>query len=228
MEPSQVLDKVLEERKPFRAITRGTAVDGIAGLAAAVLAIMGLSGVYSYTLLPAAVIVLGAAMIVEARVVIRRFSAIMLELGENRGARTTTGGMSIEALAGIAGVTMGLLALMGLNTVALCAVSVMVYGVAVLFSISTITMINSIIASGVSRNPLARSVATAMYAASSDVRVLVGIGGLTLGILAVIGIRPETLALSGILAIGGALFLETFAFSERYTDLFMEPPGKEK
>lgn len=224
MEPSQVLDKVLEERKPIRAITRGTAVEGVVGLGAAVLAIMGLAGVYGSELLAAAVVVLGAAMVIEARVVIRRFSEVMRQLGELQGARTTAGGMSIEALAGIAGVTMGLLALMGLNALTLCAVSVIVYGAAALFSVSTMSMINSIVASGASRNPLARGVAVSMYAASSDIRVLVGMGALTLGILAAIGIQPATLALSGVLALGGALFLETFAFSEKSGDLFRQAP----
>jgi hypothetical protein len=49
-------------------------------------------------------------------------------------------------------------------------------------------------------------------------------GALTLGILAAIGIQPATLALSGVLALGGALFLETFAFSEKSGDLFRQAP----
>lgn len=228
MEPSQVLDKVLEERRPIKIITRGTAVESVAGMAAAVLAILGLSGVYSYTLLPLSVVVLGMAMIIEARMIIRKFSEVMRELGEARGARITTGGMSIEALAGIAGMTMGLLALLGLNPAVLCAVSVMVYGAAMLFSISTMTTINSVIISGISRNPLVRSMAVSLFAASYDVRVLVGMGTLTLGILSAIGIYPETLGLVGVLAAGGAMFLETFAFSERLTDMFLEPPHSGK
>lgn len=224
MEPSQVLDKVLEERKPMKAITRGTAIEGIVGLGAAVLAILGLAGVYTFALLPVATVVLGVAMIVEARVVIRRFSSVMLELGETRGFRTTAGGMSIEALAGIAGVTLGLLAMMGMNPGMLCAIAVIIYGAAVLFTLGTIAMINSIIASGSSKNAIVRGMAAAVYNTSSDVRVLVGMGTLTLGILAVVGIYPQTLALTGILSVGGSLFLETFALGEKLADMFQDNP----
>lgn len=224
MEPSQVLDKVLAERKPIKAITRGTAVEGIVGLAAAVLSILGLAGAYGFTLLPVATVVLGLAMIIEARVVIRRFAAVMLELGEVRGYRTTAGGMSIEALAGIAGVTLGLLAMLGMNPETLCAIAVIIYGSAVLFTIGTITMINSIIASGSSKNPLARAMAASVYNTSSDVRVLVGMGTLTLGILALVGIHPQTMVLTAVLSVGGSLFLETFALGEKLADMFQDNP----
>lgn len=222
MEPSQVLDRVLEERKPIRAITRGTAVEGIVGLSAAVLAILGLAGGYTDMLLSVATVVLGIAMIIEGRVVIGRFSSVMREIGEIQGFRTTYGGMSIEVLAGIAGVTLGMLSLMGVNPTMLCSSAVIVSGAAVLFSASTIAMINSIIASGGSKNPILQSVAASMSATSSDVRVLVGIGALTLGILAVLKINPQTLALTGVLSLGGSLFLETFAFGERLADLLQD------
>ncbi len=222
MEPSQVLDKVLEERRPLKTITRGTAVEGVVGLAAAVLSIVGLAGMYPETFLPVSIVVLGAAMIIEARMVIRRFYSVMRELGEVQGSRTTSGGMSIEILAGIAGVTMGLLALMGVNPAMLCSSAVLVFGAAVLFSIGTITMINSIIASGFSKNPLLRGMAASVYAASSDVRVLVGMGTLTLGIIAVVGIHSQTLAQVGVLAVGGSLFLETFALGEKLADMFQD------
>jgi hypothetical protein len=222
MEPSQVLDRVLEESRPVRTITRGTALEGIVGLGAAVLAILGLAGGYVETLLPVSTIVLGIAMIIEGRVIIGRFSHIMRELGELQGYRSTAGGMSIEVLAGIAGVTLGILSLLGLNPVMLCSAAVIVFGTAVLFSISTIAMINSIIASGHSRNPLVQGVAASMSAMSSDVRVLVGMGTLTLGILSAVGVHQQALALIGILAVGGALFLETFAFGEKLTALFKD------
>ncbi len=222
MEPSQVLDKVLEERRPLKTIARGTAVEGVVGLAAAVLSIVGLAGMYPETFLPVSIVVLGAAMIIEARMVIRRFYSVMQELGEVQGSRTTSGGMSIEILAGIAGVTMGLLALMGVNPAMLCSSAVLVFGAAVLFSIGTITMVNSIIASGFSKNPLLRGMAASVYAASSDVRVLVGMGTLTLGIIAVVGIHAQTLAQVGVLAVGGSLFLETFALGEKLADMFQD------
>lgn len=225
MEPSQVLDKVLEERKPLKGITRGTAVEGVVGLGAAVLSIIGLAGIYTEKLLPVSIVVLGAAMVIEARVVIGRFYYVMRELGETHGSRIAGGGMSTEILGGIAGVTMGLLALMGLNPVMLCSAAVVVFGASVLFSINTIAMINAVIASGASKNALLRSMAASVYAASSDVRLLVGMGTLTLGIIAVIGIHPQTLAQIGVLSVGGALFLETFALGEKLADMFQDNRG---
>lgn len=222
MEPSQVLDRVLEERKPIKVITRGTAVEGIIGLGAAVLAILGLARLYAETLLPVAVVVLGIAVIIEGRMVIGRFSTVMQTLGEAQGGRTTTSGMSIEVLGGIAGVTLGLLAMMGLNPMMLCSAAVIVYGAAVIFSISSIAMVNSVMAGGYSKNPIVRGMEASIAATASDVRMLVGMGTLTLGILSAIGVHPLTLSLVGVLAVGGSLFLETFAFGENLADLYRE------
>ncbi len=208
----QVLEKVLVERRQSKTIARGSMMEGIVGLAAGVIAIIGLAGALPEMMLSIASIALGAGLIIEAGAVMGRFSSIVQDIGESAADLSITpGGTSVETIAGISGVTLGIIALLGINSMALNSIAVIIFGAAIAFGAGSIAMINSLQASRTMKNQFAKNVMISISAASADIRTLGGLGALAVGVLAVIGINPTILALSGLLAISGILFLETLS-----------------
>jgi hypothetical protein len=105
------------------------------------------------------------------------------------------GGASAGFLGGIAGIVLGILALLGVATMTLLSVAILVYGA-------------SFMLSGISAERLVGSLGTHGTAGEmTSGHFMVGIAALVLGILAVVGLSQLTLVLVGLLCLGtGALF----------------------
>jgi hypothetical protein len=111
-------------------------------------------------------------------------------------------GVTTEFAGGLAGIVLGILALIGLVPMVLIPCAVIVFGATFILS-SGLTNRLSYIENYSRSQQLSREAVEA----SSGVQVLVGMAGITLGILALIGFAPMVLSLVGILAIavGGSL-----------------------
>jgi hypothetical protein len=210
METARVLAK---EQKPIAMVARGSAVESFVGLGAAVVAILALIGVLPITLLCIATIALGAAFVIESGAVIRRAAYIFHETGEaGREWAASMGGLTIESIGGLAGISLGILALIGLPDI-LLPIALISMGGAAIFASGTISMTNSLIAQAHGRNEAVKSVAHTLGVASADLRILAGLAGIALGILAINRVAPLSLTIIGILALGGVLFFETLSYS---------------
>src|SRR5262249_44298677 len=118
------------------AVTGGSMIEAIAGIAAVVLAIFGLANVLALPLLSVAVIVVGVGLVFAgAAMAVRRTRLLTDTAGfQVSAAEFGGGGMGIEVLAGLAGIVLGVLALIGLVPVVLNAVAALVFGAALLLS----------------------------------------------------------------------------------------------
>lgn len=146
----------------------GEAVGSIAVIA---MTIAGLAGVWSLNLAAIAVIVLSAAVLIESGIFTE--TAMVVERGEL---------MSTEVFAGLTGLILGILALLGTAPGALLSSAVIVFGVCILFS--------------------------RLAEGAFGTKMLVGLGAITLGIVAVAGLSQTTLVLVALLALG---VMELFA-----------------
>jgi hypothetical protein len=165
----------------------GSAMEAIAALATMALAIVGLAGVFSTTLAAIATIIVGAAILIEGG----SFSAGAFAA---RGYAADVGaGLSAQALGGIAGIVLGILALLGVAQPTLLSVAVLVYGAA--FLLSRMEFAQTFAASGSVELP---------WREAGSGQVLIGVAGVVLGILAVIGISSLTLVLVALLSFGAA------------------------
>jgi hypothetical protein len=114
-----------------KTVATGSGVEAVAGGAALVLAILGLAGLLPMVLASIAVIAAGAAFLFQGAAVAARHRRLALEAGGGEAEIET--GMSTEIAGGLAGIALGILALIGIETVALLAISAIVFGGTLLF-----------------------------------------------------------------------------------------------
>lgn len=174
---------------------------------AGVLAILGLVGVLPHYMTAVATIALGASLLVEGLGLASRIKQLQ-ELARSRYETTLVGGgISTEVAAGVAGIALGILALVGVVPTVLVAVAAIVFGGALIFGGSTEIEIERLLSQIGDAETGGKTVRMSVEAVSGA-DVLVGIGAATLGILALSGVAPVTvLVLVAELAVAAALTL---------------------
>ena len=106
-------------------------IEAVGGFAAVVLCIVALAMAVATYLPPIAAIVLGVALLFEGGMVASRYWRLPEEVVAGRWASMElTGGMIAEFLAGVAGVVLGILALLGFASLLLTTIAGLVFGAA--------------------------------------------------------------------------------------------------
>jgi hypothetical protein len=189
----------------------GSFFGALGGLAVAVLAIIGLAGVAVSILMPIAIIVVGVALLAEGGAMLAYRSRAMHE-GDGPHCHTEVcSGLSAEVLAGIAGIVLGVLALIGLSPPTLLAVSIVVFG--------TGSLLASVVAC--SATCCETDVAKEAVLAAVAAKAMIGLAVVILGILALVGLagntalNTQTLTLVALLVLGVAMGLAGFAIGGR-------------
>lgn len=166
-------------------------MEAIGALATIALAIVGLAGVFSPTMASIATIIVGAAILIEGG----SFGATTGVLSRSSsGAQSTTavgGGIGAQALGGVAGIVLGILALLGVSQPTLLSVAVLVYGAT--FMLGSFALGQASFGMG-----------SEAVSASAGGEIMVGLAGVVLGILAVIGLDRIVLVLVALLCLGAA------------------------
>lgn len=173
----------------------GSVTEGIGALSTIVLAILGLAGIFTNIVASVATIVVGAVFLAESMLAKAAINTLNAQ-----GTRTGIGGgMTASFFAGIAGIVLGILSFFQPMPDKLLAVAVLVYGAALVLSGGVLARLNWLLSYPQEANSPA--------AATASGSVLMGVSVTVLGILAVIGLVPMTLALVGLLCLGtGAFF----------------------
>jgi hypothetical protein len=184
-----------------------SAAEAIGAIASVILAVIGLAGVLPYLLASIATVVIGAGILVEgwaAGANFRQASSANVSAQASR----VNGALTAEFLGGIAGIVLGILALFRMAPDTLLATALLVYGATLL--LSSVGTAQAAWRSGAFAQPTMQSdVARPMPVAHSG-HILVGLGAVVLGILAVIGLAPVTLVLVGLLSLAAAMLLCQF------------------
>ncbi len=205
-----------EEEKSAEVVAGGSLTEAVAGVAAVVLAILGLAGLFPVYMLAVATIAVGVALLFEGGAIAARYSRLLYETA---GARFPTaelgGGMGVEILGGIAGIVLGILALLGLVSLTLASVAAIVFGATLLLSSGTTTRLNCLVIDGYGWADTTRRVAREAVLAAAGVQVLVGLAGGILGLLSLLGLYSLDLALVAMLCLGASVLLTGAALSTR-------------
>lgn len=208
-----------EDQATAKVVATGTLAEGIAGAGAMVLAILGLVGILPLLMLYIATIAVGAALLFEGGAVSSRIRSLVGSEAKTIEMAEIGSGMTAEFLAGAAGVALGILALLGVSPITLVSIAVIVFGGAMILGSSATARINSL---SVSRfeSSTARAAAQEAIVAASGVQILVGIGSVVLGILAILGIMQVTLLLIAVLILGFADIVSGGAIGGRVLSIF--------
>jgi len=210
------------------AATYGGLVDAIGGVATIVLAIIALSGINQPVLAAISTIVFGAALLIQGGTMLTEYTKLVFPSGAVEPAEEGAGGAGLSALflVGSAGIVLGVLSLVGIETMMLTAVAVIAFGGALLLSSNSVWHLYRAkqVSHGMGGPTRSGSeiLAGQMASGSAAVQCCSGIAAIVLGILAVTGIRPEILTLVGLLVLGATVLLTGTTLSGAATS-FMEP-----
>ena len=213
----------VHEQSAFKELTFGGSTSVLTGgAAAAVLAILGLAGVAPGYLVAISVIALGVAMLFEGGFVAAEYGKILSRASdEGRKVKVELGGgLSGEALAGVASIALGVLGLLGVVPEVLIPIAAIVLGAGQMFGSGVVSRLNSLKIDASSEHETAKQVASEAMSAAAGLQVLVGLAAVVLGILALVGLAPLTLNLVAMLALGSSFLLSGGAIAGRVLSYF--------
>lgn len=186
----------------------GGFVDALGGIATIVLAIIGLAGVRSLDLLSIATIVFGAALLIQGGAMLTEFAAI--EATPQANGVSAGGGLGALFGVGVAGIILGVLALLGVQSQVLNAAAVIAFGGALVVSATAVWQLltsRSVATRFQSGSSMLRVVASEVATGSSSLQGMAGLAVIVLGILAVAGIASQNLALIALIVAGCSIVL---------------------
>jgi hypothetical protein len=202
---------VSHSHTPETAAAFGGAMDAIGGIATAVLAIIGLAGYRPELLAGVATIVFGAALLIQVGTLLSEYSQVFTPAGALQTASDAFGGDGLAAMfpVGIAGIVLGILALLGIAAYALTSIAVIAFGAALMLSAQSVRKLYKM-QSELRRTSLGayttrEYLAGEMAGGSAGIQFLVGLGAVVLGIIAVatgVDVRGEMLTLVALLIVG--------------------------
>lgn len=208
-------------RRTIEALFAGTLVGGLVAAGAATLAIIGLAGLFPGLLLSIATIGVGAAFLFEGAAIVARLSDLLYEVSEGKSEVAEIGaGTTGETLAGLAGVTLGILAILGVIPGVLIPCAVIIFGAALILGAGANMRINELTMAYRQEHPMARHIAREAVKGTTGLQVLAGLGAITLGILALSNIEPLTLSLVAVLGVSVAFLLTDTAVAGRMMTVF--------
>ena len=128
----------------------------------------------------------------------------------------------VSFVAGVAGIVLGILALIGIHAPDLVPAALIVFGGALLLAGATsgAMVSNSLMASATQQAGEGLSVPYNAPAASRGLQILIGVAAIVLGILSLIFMTTWVLVLVGMLAVGAALLMISATFSGAVIRLF--------
>jgi len=192
----------------------GGLIDAIGGVAAVVLAIIGLAGTNPSMLLAITTIVFAAALLIQSGTILSELTHMIFPAGaEAPTEEFSAGGLSIVFLVGSAGLVLGVLALIGIYTDELSSIAVIAFGAALVFGSNAVWSVHRMKQQSAYRTGSAAPLtgpeilATEMAAGSAAVQCIGGVAAVVLGILAITGTKSVPLSLIGLLVMGATLLL---------------------
>lgn len=186
----------------------GGFADALGGIATIVLAIIGLAGIRPDVLTSIATVVFGAALLIQGGAMLSEFAQFDAVPEPHAGA--SGGGLSTLFLVGVAGIVLGVLALLNIHPTMLTAIAAIAFGAALVISTPAVWHLltsRSVESRFVTRPPVVQVIASEVAAGSAGVQCMTGLAAIVLGILAVAGVFTTSLTLVALLAAGSALLL---------------------
>jgi hypothetical protein len=199
-------------RRSLGVVATGSFAQAAAAGGAAVMAIIGLAGTLTDYMMTIGTIALGAAFLMQGGSVASqqfRFSSRAGELaGPSYGGSSYGVGVTAAAIAGIAGLALGILALLGVSPTVLVPSAIVTFAGALILDTGAVDL-RAMPYQSVDR------ISGGSTMSSGGGTQLVGIGGAAIGILALIGVAPITLSLVALLALGATTFLMASAIGTK-------------
>lgn len=193
--------------------------EGVTGLAAVALSIIGLTNIHPWLLASVATIALGAVFVFEAGSIGARFLSYE-QTSPGVTSRPFGSFMTAGFLAGCAGIALGILALLAVVPKVLIPVAIVVYGASLILDSGMRARLSQLEGEHSGWTPASQEMAREAASASSSIQMLAGLGAVTLGILAIIGFASQVLTLVALLSVGAVILLAGSTTGGRIASMF--------
>ena len=193
--------------------------EGIIGIAAVALAIIGLANVFPVILVAVATVAIGVAFAFEGGTISARYAALSGAGGAEQS--SVGGGVTAMFLSGLTGITLGILSLIGINPLVLIPISAIAFGAALVMDSSStarLAVLESTGREGFSSGSAVIAEETAR--STAGLQILGGVAAITLGILALIGIVSLVLSLVAMLIVGAVNLLSGAMVGSQMVSVF--------
>jgi hypothetical protein len=196
--------------RSVRAFKNPSLVDAVVGVIVTLLAILGLAGAAPRTMAALAFIGVGIAFVADAAGISRRSQGLV----PSQSPRTEiTASVLAELMTGATGLVLGILALVGFGSYATLALASILFGVALLFGTGAAVQVDTV-AAHLEPSQTRRVIHEAVVGASGA-RLLLAVGTVILGLLALFGVESRTLLLTAGLSLGVGLLLGAVSLGDR-------------
>ncbi len=213
-----------QELNAVRNLSGSTAVEAALGTGAVVLTILALANIDPFMFASIAAIAVGASFLVQGMAISADYSMLLSEVTKNqRDAISLAGDLSAEFIGGIAGIVLGILSLINISPETLLPVAAIVFGGILFLGAGTTTSLSKMqIKMNSEVNEELQEFAGKALRGSSGAQILVGLGSITLGIIAIVSIavNPLLLSLIAILSVGAIEFTKGSLLSTKMMNLF--------
>jgi hypothetical protein len=164
-----------------------------------------------------AAIAVGAATLLGGGTLAMRFSRKVAEITDQETGELVGGGLAFESLCGVAGVVLGILALLDIAPFTLLGIASIVLGIGLVLAGGATGRLNQVLGH---RPDVKGRVAVESVEAASGAETAIGLGSIVLGILTLAGISPLALILVSMLALGVAVLMSGSTVALRVLHLF--------
>lgn len=196
----------------------GVFAEAIGGIATIALTIIALAGTAPAFLLAIAAIVFAAALLIEGTSIVADYANMQsAEAGE---LHIGAGGLAAVFLAGLTGIILGVLALLGIHADVLVSAAVITFGSALLLNSSSMLNLYAVKAKTASGLLIGGAAGTA------GVQALAGIAAAVLGILAVAGQASMSLNLVALLVLGASMLVTGNGMNNAMISVFNRMPAR--
>jgi hypothetical protein len=196
--------------------TSGIFAEAIGGIATIALAIIALAGTAPEFLLAVATVVFGAALLIEGTSIVTEYAFATA----SGAVGLATGGLAAVFLAGLSGIILGILALLGVHAPVVTSAAVITFGSALLLNSGSMFNLYAVKSGEGSALMMSSAVGTA------GAQALAGIAAIVMGILALAGNQPMSLALVALLVLGAAILVTGNGMGKAAVHVFSRFPNR--
>ena len=208
---------IAAEAEPFGLLT-----EGAAGIAAIVLGIIALAGVFAGILASITTIIIGVGLMVQAfNAVAEASKALAVGPATNVVGRGSElgGEVMIDIGAGLTGIILGILGLVGINAPHLIPSALVVFGGSLILS-GAIAAQGRVLGTSMTASGAPVQISYQGSAAMSGLEILVGFAAVILAILSLVFETSWVMVLVGFIAVGAAMLMVSATFSGAVVRLF--------
>ncbi len=207
---SNIREKEVDDRLELK--VDGSSISTTASIIGMILTTIALGGMRTYWVAALAVVAVGIAQLFEAEVLNSRVSPLM-----TFGDRSVSMVLAGRMVGGVAGITFGVLSLLGVPARVLLPLSSVIFGLVLALGSWSFVRLNDVYTVRACEKDETRAVLSAAVRIIGSLDIFIGCGSIALGILALteIGLVPVPLTLVATFGIGFSSFLKGTIFSGR-------------